>query len=94
MTNQHQQGMPPQVFISNSWTSQEHTEWVADLGERLMKAYKGTFYFSDLFHRRRRGPSEVSNQPNRGGTPDENQKVPFRLPRRNRNVPMAPIYLP
>jgi len=27
---------PPKVFISYSWTSDEHTEWVADLGERLM----------------------------------------------------------
>ena len=27
---------PPRVFISYSWTSDEHTEWVADLGERLM----------------------------------------------------------
>ncbi|MGB7323606.1 MAG: TIR domain-containing protein [Rubripirellula sp.] len=27
---------PPKVFISYSWTSEEHTEWVADLGERLM----------------------------------------------------------
>lgn len=27
---------PPKVFISYSWTSDLHTEWVADLGERLM----------------------------------------------------------
>lgn len=26
----------PKVFISYSWTSEKHTEWVADLGERLM----------------------------------------------------------
>ncbi len=26
---------PPKVFISYSWTSEEHTEWVGDLGERL-----------------------------------------------------------
>lgn len=27
---------PPRVFISYSWSSDEHTQWVADLGERLM----------------------------------------------------------
>lgn len=27
---------PPRVFISYSWTSDEHTEWVADLAEKLM----------------------------------------------------------
>jgi len=27
---------PPKIFISYSWTSDEHTTWVADLGERLM----------------------------------------------------------
>jgi hypothetical protein len=26
----------PKVFISYSWTSDDHTSWVADLGERLM----------------------------------------------------------
>lgn len=26
----------PKVFISYSWTSEEHKDWVADLGERLM----------------------------------------------------------
>jgi len=26
----------PKVFVSYSWTSEEHTEWIADLGERLM----------------------------------------------------------
>ncbi|MGR3279417.1 toll/interleukin-1 receptor domain-containing protein [Acaryochloris marina NIES-2412] len=26
----------PRIFISYSWTSEEHIEWVADLGERLM----------------------------------------------------------
>jgi hypothetical protein len=26
----------PRVFISYSWTSEDHSEWVADLGERLM----------------------------------------------------------
>ena len=26
----------PRVFISYSWTSDQHTEWVAELGERLM----------------------------------------------------------
>ena len=35
MTNQ--KSPPPKVFISYSWTSEDHTEWVADLGERLMK---------------------------------------------------------
>ena len=28
--------IPPKIFISYSWTSDEHTEWVGDLGERLM----------------------------------------------------------
>ena len=27
---------PPKVFISYSWSSDDHTAWVADLGERLM----------------------------------------------------------
>lgn len=27
---------PPRVFISYSWTNDDHTEWVADLGEKLM----------------------------------------------------------
>jgi hypothetical protein len=27
---------PPRVFISYSWTSDEHSAWVADLGQRLM----------------------------------------------------------
>ncbi len=27
---------PPKVFISYSWTSEEHSDWVAELGERLM----------------------------------------------------------
>jgi hypothetical protein len=27
---------PPKVFISYSWTSDEHSAWVADLGQRLM----------------------------------------------------------
>ena len=27
---------PPRIFISYSWTSEVHTQWVADLGERLM----------------------------------------------------------
>lgn len=26
----------PRIFISYSWTSEDHVEWVADLGERLM----------------------------------------------------------
>lgn len=26
----------PRIFISYSWTSDEHVEWIADLGERLM----------------------------------------------------------
>lgn len=26
----------PKVFVSYSWSSDEHTAWVADLGERLM----------------------------------------------------------
>ncbi len=26
----------PKVFISYSWTSEEHTQWVGELGERLM----------------------------------------------------------
>lgn len=34
MTNEHLP--PPRIFISYSWTSEEHTDWVADLGERLM----------------------------------------------------------
>ena len=28
--------VPPKVFISYSWSSEEHCEWVADLGTRLM----------------------------------------------------------
>jgi len=27
---------PPRVFISYSWTSEEHAEWIGDLGQRLM----------------------------------------------------------
>ena len=27
---------PPKVFISYSWSNDDHTAWVADLGERLM----------------------------------------------------------
>ncbi len=27
---------PPKVFISYSWTNDEHVEWVVGLGERLM----------------------------------------------------------
>jgi hypothetical protein len=35
--NMTQQATPtPRVFISYSWTNEEHTQWVADLGERLM----------------------------------------------------------
>jgi hypothetical protein len=30
------QAQPPRVFISYSWSSDQHTEWVASLGERLM----------------------------------------------------------
>ena len=28
--------LPPKAFISYSWTSDEHTDWVAELGTRLM----------------------------------------------------------
>jgi len=34
MTTEKQ--LPPKIFISYSWTSDEHTSWVAELGERLM----------------------------------------------------------
>ena len=36
MTEKKTDAQPPRVFISYSWTSDDHTEWVADLAEKLM----------------------------------------------------------